>query len=225
MMREGFLRSDTPQSDKLRGRGDQLSLLSPPGLVLNLPNFHSSAGRPGGRGKAGVAIWESVISLSLSQLDLFPSPGCFSSLTLLTFFQLLLLFFTFLFLILCPPPFFPAQCPHPFLLFSFLSHLVWFSLPSTLLLSCPFFPFSNIVTHFLARLSVTVPSSFSFFVSSSSFLLFFPPFPSFSLIFFFFSFFSHLIFYFLAPSLHTTCTLYLSFKDFPLSAFITLTGL
>lgn len=40
-MREGFLRSDNPQSDKLRGRGDQLSLLSPPGIVLNLPQFHS----------------------------------------------------------------------------------------------------------------------------------------------------------------------------------------
>lgn len=38
---ESFLRSNIPQSDKLRGRCDQLSPLSPPGFVSNLPRFHS----------------------------------------------------------------------------------------------------------------------------------------------------------------------------------------
>lgn len=41
MIRKCFLRSDIPQSDKLRGRGDQLSLLSPPRFLLNLTCFRT----------------------------------------------------------------------------------------------------------------------------------------------------------------------------------------
>lgn len=49
MMREGFLGSDTQQGDKVRGRGDQLSRLSPPGFILNVPHFHSLSVFPGRR--------------------------------------------------------------------------------------------------------------------------------------------------------------------------------
>lgn len=39
MMGEGFWRSDTPRSDKLRERGDQLSVLPPPQIAYKILTF------------------------------------------------------------------------------------------------------------------------------------------------------------------------------------------
>lgn len=65
---EDFLRSDTPPSDKLRGRGDQLFLPSPPWLPLNHSHFHTLyvSQWAGGKRRTGVAIWESLFCLSSS---------------------------------------------------------------------------------------------------------------------------------------------------------------
>lgn len=86
MMREDFLRSDTPQRYKWNGRGEQLSLRSPPGFVLKLPHFHFlSVFRLGVQGDEGRQICHlgvphlsfsgSVLALAPSRSYLFPSPG------------------------------------------------------------------------------------------------------------------------------------------------------
>lgn len=123
VIEEGVLRSDTPQSDEVRPRGDQLSLSSPPGWgfwsVFTFIFFLILPGPPGVRQRTEFPIWEFVISCSLS-LD----PNCFLLLPRLFCFTFVwfLVFSIFAFLRLSP-----AWVPESCLLCAIFWHHVWFA--------------------------------------------------------------------------------------------------
>lgn len=143
-------RSKTPQSDKLRGRGDQLSLPSPPGFVLNLPHFHSvSVSRWTSRGKRGegsrhlgVRRLSLSFSTSLSVLALSRSNLSSSWLLFLSILPSLALFTFPLSLHLISSSFlsYSSQFPHPV---------------------CCVPSFSSCLFHSSFSLSLLFPSSFS----------------------------------------------------------------
>lgn len=140
-------RSKTPQSDKLRGRGDQLSLPSPPGFVLNLPHFHSvSVSRWTSRGKRG----EGSRHLGVRRLSLSLSLGSFLIQSLL-----LLASLSFNSSLSCSL-YFPSFTPFNF----FFLPLLFFSISSSCLL-CSFFLLLLISFFFLP-------------LSSLPFILFYP---------------------------------------------------